>query len=109
MALPGIIPGLDFMISISDPIIIIRIILAEMNITYQGMISKKRIRPYVEARMIISFLLKKHTSLTLKQIAELINKSDHSSVIHLINVCNNLIETKPDFKNKILKIENLLL
>lgn len=67
-----------------------------------------RERPFVMCRQICYLLMKKHTNVSLKEIGERFNQ-DHTTVIHGLRTINNLIETDPDIRSTVTRIEQLYL
>lgn len=69
-------------------------------------ISKKRIRPVVEVRMICTNIIKKHHHLTVEQVGILMN-IDHSTVSYHMKTHNALISQKDgEYKNLYNQINN---
>ncbi len=65
-------------------------------------ISHIRKRRFVEARKAFSYFASKKLGYTLSVIGrDILNKRDHSTVIHAIKSCQDLYETDPTFRNKI--------
>jgi hypothetical protein len=75
------------------------------NITMGNIHSNDRVRNNVESRMIYSKLLRE-TGLTFKYIAGTLSK-DHTTIIHYINLMNNLIETEPEVNHKYAKCRDI--
>jgi len=109
MALPGLKPGNYFVgntINIQD---IVNCVGEEFLVTEQEMKSIHRYRRIVEARMSAIYLIKKHTKLSLFEIGKKFGGRDHTTAIHSIKRIQDLIDTEPEFKQRLLQIENRLL
>lgn len=65
--------------------------------------SKSRFRPLVELRNIFC-LLSRLMGYNLTQIGEFLGNRDHTTVIHNISSCKNLLETNDPFREKYLQI-----
>jgi hypothetical protein len=75
------------------------------SITLGNIHTNSRLRNNVESRMIYSKLLRE-SGLTFKYIGSTMNK-DHTTVIHYINLMNDLIETEPQVNHKYAKCRDL--
>ena len=69
-------------------------------------LAKNRMQNTVFARKAAAYILKKHTSLSLNEIAPYIGVSDHTTVLSNVATAKNLITTEEWYKNKIDEIEN---
>lgn len=69
-------------------------------------LAKNRMQNTVFARKAAAYILKKHTSLSLKEIAPYIGVSDHTTVLYNVSTARDLISTEQWYKNKIDEIEN---
>ena len=69
-------------------------------------LAKNRKQNTVFARKAAAYILKKHTSLSLNEIAPYIGVSDHTTVLYNVATAKNLITTEEWYKNKIDEIEN---
>lgn len=69
-------------------------------------LAKNRMQNTVFARKAAAYILKKHTSLSLKEIAPYIGVSDHTTVLYNVSTAKDLITTEEWYKNKIDEIEN---
>jgi hypothetical protein len=70
--------------------------------------TKKRLRYIVDLRKMFFYIARKHTDISLSYLGAYLNR-DHATALHNINSAKNLIETEPKFKNKLLKLEKLVL
>jgi len=106
--MPGLIKGTalnlkpSFGISRMDDIL--EVVLLKTKIDIEDFFSDKRNAPIVEARQIFCFLCKKHTSCSLIDIAKRINRH-RTTVMHSIENFQNLIDTEPDTKELVRRIE----
>lgn len=62
-----------------------------------------------EPRQIIMYLLKKHTKLSLSEIAALLNKKDHTTIMHGIKKIETEIEKDSNLQEQISKIKEIIL
>jgi chromosomal replication initiator protein len=69
-------------------------------------LAKNRMQNTVFARKAAAYVLKKHTSLSLKEIAPYIGVKDHTTVLYNVSTARDLITTEEWYKNKIDEIEN---
>lgn len=61
--------------------------------------SNRRMRSLVDNRAIAYKMLRKYTNLSLSEIGALFKK-DHATILHGIKLCDNLIQTDKEFRNK---------
>lgn len=69
---------------------------------------KTRKKTYARAREVASYLLKKYTLLTLKEIAEHVGLTDHTSSLYHIRKVSGFIEIDNDYKLMMDELENKL-
>jgi len=69
-------------------------------------LAKNRMQNTVFARKAAAYVLKKHTSLSLKEIAPYIGVKDHTTVLYNVSTARDLITTEEWYKNKIDEIES---
>jgi len=69
-------------------------------------LAKNRMQNTVFARKAAAYILKKHTSLSLKEIAPYIGVSDHTTVLYNVSTAKDLMQTEDWYKNKIDEIED---
>jgi chromosomal replication initiator protein len=67
---------------------------------------KNRLQNTVFARKAAAYILRKHTNLSLSEIAPYIGVKDHTTVHYNIATAKDLIDTEVWYKNKIDEIEN---
>ena len=105
MALPGLKPG-NKIYSDKSPEHIIDVVCEHLSITVSDIKKERRFRHIVEARQIAMFLIRNHTSRSLKAIAVLFGGKDHTTVIHSIQTVEALCFSDHVYKQRLLKIEN---
>lgn len=66
---------------------------------------KNRLQNTIFARKAAAYVLRKHTNLSLSEIAPYIGVKDHTTVHYNIATARNLMETEEWYKNKIDEIE----
>jgi chromosomal replication initiator protein len=82
-----------------------KIVADYFDIAVDKLHSKTRKREIVMARQISMFLGKNMTKYSLKMIGEQFGGRDHSTVIYSCRAVQDLIDTDPDFKGTVEKIE----
>ena len=87
------------------PNLIIDIVSEHFGVKSEDITSKKRNAEFVIPRQIIMYLCRKHTDTSFTNIAKLLNKKDHTTVIHGCSKIENEISTNKDLQNKIEIIE----
>ena len=67
---------------------------------------KLRWKKLVEARMVISHILRndKYLSMSLKSIGFMLGRRDHTTIIHNIRTIEDYIDVEPDFRQKVIDI-----
>jgi len=108
MALPGLKPGAIIFGCRRTAADIITCVEDEFGILYDKMKSIHRYRRIVEARHVAMYLIRKHTNISLFEIGKMFGGRDHTTAIHSIQHTQDLIDTEPDFKQRLLTIENRL-
>lgn len=68
----------------------------------------QRDRFIARPRQILMYLLKKHTPMTLDEIASFLGRRDHTTVMHGVKNIESLLVTNPQTKNDVDKIEQNL-
>jgi chromosomal replication initiator protein len=61
--------------------------------------SQRRDRELVEPRQICMAILKRNTTLTLKEIGNMFGKRDHTTVIHAINHIRDMMKTEAKIRH----------
>ena len=84
---------------------IIEIVSEEYELPVSVVCSKSRYRNIVEARMVTAYLLRsdRYLSLSLKQIGRLLGNRDHTTVMHAIQLIENLMDVEPVLVDKVRK------
>lgn len=67
---------------------------------------KNRLQNTVFARKAAAYILRKHTNLSLSEIAPYIGVKDHTTVLYNVSTAKDLIDTEGWYKNKIDEIED---
>lgn len=75
------------------------------NISIADLKAKSRKREVVYPRQVAMYLAKELTELSLKSIGYHFGGRDHSTVIHAIQIVNDLLKEKPDTKEEIAKLK----
>jgi chromosomal replication initiator protein len=68
------------------------------DITKTQLRSKRRFRPFVEARSIIGYILTNHTNMILRDIGDKVNR-DYSSVIHYNKKVGGFMDVDKNYKD----------
>lgn len=69
---------------------IIRIVSEETEISYQLMVDRTREREIVQARHLAMSFIKQHNTISLSQIGKIFGGRDHSTIIHAIDIVQDL-------------------
>jgi len=88
--------------------LIINIVAEHFDVSPEDIVSKKRNAQYAEARQVVMYLCSEMTHTTTVNIARILGKKDHTTVLHGINKIKNQIKTNEELKNKINVIQNIL-
>ena len=87
---------------------ILSIVSIQLEISNQDIMTKRRYREAVEARMIVMYLMRKYMKKTLSEIGRTFGK-DHSTVIHALGTLDDLMFSDEDIKATVSKVEDLLI
>lgn len=79
---------------------ILKIISRNYKTTVEDIISKSRKGPLVEARHLYCAIMKHEFGYTLKEIGEINNGRDHTTIIHSLKTHKNRLETEEDYKSR---------
>ncbi len=79
---------------------IINIVCNELEVTREEMMSKERQAKKVNARHVVSSMLRKHLGLSSSDVATLLDR-DRTTVIHSCNVVDDQCCVDPKYKRKI--------
>jgi chromosomal replication initiation ATPase DnaA len=88
-----------------NPITVLKVIKEHFEVDVNV---KTRKRAYARAREVASYLLKKYTLLSLKEIAEHIGLKDHTSALYHIRKVSGFLEIDKEFKLMMDELENKL-
>lgn len=77
------------------------------NVSINSLKSASRLHEYVEARMILIYLLKTHTQMSFMGIGRYLNRH-HATIMYNFQRCKELIEIDSKFRNTVLQIEELI-
>ena len=83
------------------PSLIIEVVAEHFGVNPDDITSKKRNSEFVLPRQIVMYLCRNIIGISLADIAKLLGKKDHTTVIHGIKKITAEIETDEDLKNKI--------
>jgi chromosomal replication initiator protein len=78
------------------------------KVEYYDLTTKSRKREFTEPRMIIIWLLRKYTNLSLKTIGAMFGNRDHSTIIYAAETIRDLIDTDFKFSQKVGQIERTI-
>lgn len=87
---------------------IIQVVCEQFGVREEDIISKKRDAEIVVPRHIIMYLLRKYTEIPLGNIAVLLNRNDHSTVLHACKKMEEDLKTNKELQNKVEIIEKKL-
>ena len=87
---------------------IIKVVAEYFNVTVDDIVSKKRNSEYVEPRQVVMYLCNTMTNNSLTNIAKLLNKKDHTTIIHGIRKIEDELKVNEELKNKINIIKNII-
>lgn len=90
------------------PSLIIEVVSEHFGVKPEDIMSSKRNAEFVTPRHVIMFLCRKYTDASLKNIAKLLGKKDHTTIIHGYDKIKEDIETNIDLRNKVETIEKKL-
>lgn len=83
------------------PSFIVKVVAEHFGVSQEDIISKKRNSEYVIPRQICMYMIREHTTTSLDNIAKMLNKKDHTTILHGCKKIENEMEKNPDIKNKI--------
>lgn len=83
------------------PNLIIDVVSDHFNVAREDVTSKKRNSEYVLPRQIIMYLCRTMTGASLQNIAALLSKKDHTTIIHGVDKIAEKLQTDEDLRNKI--------
>ncbi len=83
------------------PTLIINIVADHFGVKPEDITSKRRNSEFVLPRQLVMYLCRNMIAISLEQIATLLNKKDHTTVMHGCKRIENEIANNVDFKNKV--------
>ncbi|MCL2718372.1 MAG: chromosomal replication initiator protein DnaA [Lachnospiraceae bacterium] len=83
------------------PKLIINIVAEHYNVNPEDITSKRKNQEFVQPRQVVMYLCRKLTDYPYNQIAKILGKKDHSTVIHGYEKIKNDITSNEELKNKI--------
>lgn len=83
------------------PKLIIDVVAEQFNVRPEDITSKKRNSEFVLPRQIVMYLCKEYTEYSFTNIAKLLGKKDHTTIIHGVNKISTEINTNEELHNKI--------
>jgi chromosomal replication initiator protein len=87
---------------------IIDSVCAYYSIKKEEIKSESRERRPSHPRQICMYLLKKHTDLNFNEIASLLNRKDHTTIMHGIEKVSNDLQEKDEIKNQVSELKELI-
>jgi len=85
---------------------IIFVVCNVMGINQEELVSSSRKRKLSIARCIISYFLRKNTSLTLLEIGRMLGGRDHSTILYQVQMYKDLYDTDKSFRSLADKIRS---
>ncbi|MCM1090410.1 MAG: chromosomal replication initiator protein DnaA [Butyrivibrio sp.] len=83
------------------PDLIISIVADQFNVKPEDITSKRRNSEFVLPRQVVMYLCRNLTNISLKNIAAILNKGDHTTVMHGIKKIEDEMSSNDDLKNKV--------
>ena len=83
------------------PELIINVVSEHFGVKPEDIVSKKRTADLALTRQIVMYLCREYTDLSYQNIAKILNKKDHTTIIHGVNTIADGIKTDEDLNNKI--------
>lgn len=83
------------------PTLIINIVADHFGVKADDITSKRRNSEFVLPRQVVMYLCRNLTDISLESIAAILNKKDHTTVMHGCKRIENEIANNVDFKNKV--------
>jgi len=87
---------------------IIKVVAEHFDVTVDDITSKKRNSEFVEPRQVVMYLCKSMTNNSLTNIGKLLNKKDHTTIIHGIRKIEDEMKVNEELRNKINVIKNII-
>ena len=83
------------------PALIINVVAEHFGVRPEDITSKKRNSEFVLPRQVVMYLCRELLDTSLVHIGKILNKKDHTTIIHGVNKITAEIQTNEDLKNKI--------
>ena len=83
------------------PTLIINVVAEHFGVRPEDISSKKRNSEFVQPRQVVMYLCRELTDVSLNNIAKLLGKKDHTTIIHGINKVEAELSTNEEFSNKL--------
>lgn len=83
------------------PELIISIVADQFNVKPEDITSKRRNSEFVLPRQVVMYLCRHLTNISLKNIAAILNKGDHTTIMHGIKKIEDEMKSNEDLKNKV--------
>lgn len=83
------------------PSYIIKVVADHFGIKPEDITSQKRNAEFTLPRQLVMYLCRNMTDMSLKSIASLLNRKDHTTIMHGCDKIENEITTSEDLKNKV--------
>ena len=90
------------------PSLIINIVAEHFGVRPEDISSKKRNSEFVQPRQVVMYLCREMTDVSLNNIAKLLGKKDHTTIIHGINKVEAEMSTNEEFRNKMDIIKKII-
>ena len=82
------------------PSLIVNVVAEHFGVRPDDISSKKRNSEFVQPRQVVMYLCRELTDVSLNNIAKLLGKKDHTTIIHGINKVEAELSTNEEFRNK---------
>ncbi|MDO5475812.1 MAG: chromosomal replication initiator protein DnaA [Eubacteriales bacterium] len=87
--------------NIITPDMILRVVCEHYDVRAANILSRKKNAPLVVPRQVIMYICREYTDATLEQIAKLLGKRDHSTVMHGVDKIRNEMTTNAELKGNV--------
>lgn len=83
------------------PTVIINVVAEHFGVKPEDIISKKRNSEFVQPRQVVMYLCRQLIDISYTNIAKILNKSDHTTIMHGYEKIEADLNTNEDLKNKV--------
>ncbi len=83
------------------PTIIIQVVAEHYGVKAEDITSKKRNAEFVLPRQVVMYLCRELTEVSLTDIAKILDKKDHTTIMHGVNKIEEQLKTNPDLVSQI--------